>query len=92
MPDPLNARIKTMIVQTLRLEDVDPTSIRDEDPLIGSGLAIDSIDALELVVVLEKEYGIKIKSSEESMQALSSVLALVAFIRARADPARLPPL
>jgi len=92
MPDPLNARIKTMIVQTLRLEDVDPTSIRYEDPLICSGLAIDSIDALELVVVLEKEYGIKIKSSEESMQALSSVSALVAFIRARADPARLPPL
>ena len=92
MPDPLNARIKTMIVQTLRLEDIDPASIKDDEPLIGTGLSIDSIDALELVVALEKEYGIKIKSSEESMVALSSVSGLVAFIRERADPARLPPL
>jgi acyl carrier protein len=91
MPDPLNARIKAMIVQTLRLEDVDPSSIQDDDPLIGSGLSIDSIDALELVVALEKEFGIKIKSSEESRAALSSVSGLVAFIRARADPLRLPP-
>ena len=92
MPDPLNARIKTMIVQTLRLEDIDPSSIKDDDPLIGSGLSIDSIDALELVVALEKEFGIKIKSSEESRAALSSVSGLVAYIRARADPLRLPPL
>jgi acyl carrier protein len=91
MPDPLNARIKTMIVQTLRLEDIDPASIKDDEPLIGTGLSIDSIDALELVVALEKEYGIKIKSSEESMVALSSVSGLVAFIRQNADPSRLPP-
>jgi acyl carrier protein len=92
MPDPLNARLKTMIVQTLRLEDVDPASIKDDEPLIGSGLSIDSIDALELVVALEKEFGIKIKSSEEARAALSSVRGLAAFIRARADPLRLPPL
>ena len=92
MPDPLNARIKTMIVETLRLEDVDPASIKDDEPLIGTGLSIDSIDALELVVALEKEYGIKIKSSEEARAALSSVSGLAAFIRARADPLRLPPL
>jgi acyl carrier protein len=92
MPDPLNARLKTMIVQTLRLEDVDPASIKDDEPLIGSGLSIDSIDALELVVALEKEFGIKIKSSEEARAALSSVSGLAAFIRARADPLRLPPL
>ena len=91
MPDPLHARIKTMIVQTLRLEDIDPASIKDDEPLIGTGLSIDSIDALELVVALEKEYGIKIKSSEESMVALSSVSGLVAFIRQKADPSRLPP-
>jgi len=91
MPDPLNARIKTMIVQTLRLEDIYPASIKDDEPLIGTGLSIDSIDALELVVALEKEYGIKIKSSEESMVALSSVSGLVAFIRQKADPSRLPP-
>jgi acyl carrier protein len=91
MSDPLIDRIKVMIVQTLRLEDVGPASIDDEEPLIGSGLSIDSIDALELVVALEKEFGIKIKSSEESRAALSSVRGLAEFIRARADPLRLPP-
>ncbi|MEY2880620.1 MAG: hypothetical protein RLZZ15_3000 [Verrucomicrobiota bacterium] len=90
MPDPLHAHLKQLIVTTLRLEDLTPDQIKDEDPLIGSGLALDSIDALELVVTLEKEYGIKIASSEESREALATVASLARFIRARADPARLP--
>ena len=90
MADPLNTRLKHLIVDTLRLEDVKPEQINDEAPLIGSGLALDSIDAVELVVKLEKEFGIKIRSSEESRQALASVASLAAFIRARADPSRIP--
>jgi acyl carrier protein len=90
MPDPLNVRLKHLIVTTLKLEDVDPAELRDDEPLIGSGLNLDSIDALELVVTLEKEFGIKIGSSEESRQALASVAQLAQFIRARADPGRLP--
>lgn len=89
MDDPLLARIKHLIVETLRLEDVDPAQIEDDKPLIGSGLALDSIDALELVVRIEKEFGIKISSSEESRTALASVSSLAEFIRSRADPARL---
>jgi len=90
MADPLNTRLKHLIVDTLRLEDVKPEQINDEAPLIGSGLALDSIDAVELVVKLEKEFGIKIRSSEESRQALASVASLAAFIRQRADPSRIP--
>jgi acyl carrier protein len=90
MPDPLIPRLKQLIVTTLKLEDVSPADLPDDEPLIGSGLNLDSIDALELVVTLEKEFGIKISSSEESRQALASVAALAAFIRSRADPARLP--
>ncbi len=89
MNDPLADRIKKLIVETLRLEDVDPQQIENDKPLIGSGLALDSIDALELVVRIEKEFGIKISSSEESRMALASVASLVEFIRQRADPARL---
>lgn len=90
MPDPLNERLKKIIVETLRLEDITPEQIKDDDPLIGSGLSLDSIDALELVVQIEKEFGIKISSIEQSKQALASVASLAAFIRAHADPAKLP--
>jgi acyl carrier protein len=90
MADPLCTRLKHIIVQTLRLEDITPEQIKDDEPLIGSGLALDSIDALELVVQLEKEFGIKISSSEESKQALASVSSLAAFIRTRVEASRLP--
>ncbi|MBI4624676.1 MAG: acyl carrier protein [Verrucomicrobia bacterium] len=83
MTDPLIARLKVLIVETLRLEDVRAEDIFDDEPLFGSSrFGLDSIDALELVVRLEKEFGIKIGSSEESRRALSSVSALAAFIRA----------
>ena len=90
MPDPLNAKLKVLIVETLRLEDIVPADIPDDEPLVGGGLSLDSIDALELVVKLEKEFGIKIASSEESRGALASVNALAAYIRAHAAPGRLP--
>ncbi len=90
MSDPLLAKLKTLVVETLRLEDVVASEIPDDEPLIGGGLSLDSIDALELVVRLEKEFGIKISSSEESRIALASIQSLAAFIRAHAAPGRLP--
>jgi acyl carrier protein len=83
MPDPLVARLKSLIVQTLKLDDVRPEDIPDDEPLIGSQrFGLDSIDALELVVKLEKEFGVKISSSEESRKALANVQSLAEFIRA----------
>lgn len=89
MPDPLNEKLKVLMIETLRLEDVTPADIQDDEPLIGGGLSLDSIDALELVVRLEKEFGLKIGSSEESRTALASVNALSAYLREHADAARL---
>jgi acyl carrier protein len=84
MPDPLNAQLKQLIIATLKLDDVKPEDIPDDEPLIGSPkFGLDSIDALELVVKLEKDFGVKIGSSEESRAALASVGALAAYIRAR---------
>lgn len=84
MPDPLAARLKVLIVETLKLDDVRPEDIPEDEALFGSPrFGLDSIDALELVLKLEKEFGVKIGSSEESRQALASVSALAAFIRAR---------
>ncbi|HEY5079639.1 MAG TPA: phosphopantetheine-binding protein [Opitutaceae bacterium] len=90
MPDPLIPRLKQLIVETLRLEDVTPADIADSEPLLGGGLSLDSIDALELVVRLEKEFGIKIASSEEARSAMASVASLAAYVRERGDPSRLP--
>ena len=83
-PDPLTDRLKTLIVATLKLDGVRPDEIPDEEPLIGSPrFGLDSIDALELVLALEKEFGVKIGSSEESRKALTSVRTIADFIRSQ---------
>ena len=77
------ARIKRLIVESLHLEGTRPEMIEDEAPLFGEGLGLDSVDALELVVALEKEFGIKIKSQELGREVFSSVSTLSQFIEAR---------
>ena len=76
-------RIKRLIVDSLHLEGIRPEMIEDEAPLFGEGLGLDSVDALELVVALEKEFGIKIKSQELGREVFSSVSSLSEFIGAR---------
>ncbi len=76
-------RIKRLIVDSLHLEGIRPEMIEDEAPLFGEGLGLDSVDALELVVALEKEFGIKIKSQELGREVFSSVSSLSEFIEAR---------
>jgi len=82
--DFLKGQIKEMIRDCLDVDDVDVESIDDEAPLLGGPLELDSIDALELVIQVEKRYGVKIKSSEETRQALSSVSVLADYILERA--------
>ncbi len=77
-------RIKRLIVSSLNLEGMSPEMIGDDTPLFGEGLGLDSVDALELVVALEKEFGIKIKSQEIGREVFSSVSTLSEFIEARA--------
>jgi acyl carrier protein len=88
MSDPLTLRLKNLIISTLKLEGVRPEDIPDDEALIGSPrFGLDSIDALELVLALEKEFGVKIGSSEESRAALATVNSLAAFLRTRAPGA-----
>ena len=88
MSSELREELKQLIVETINLEDVNPAEIGDDEPLFGSGLDLDSIDALELVLQLEKRYGVKIKSSEASREALRSINTLAEFIEsARAEKA-----
>jgi acyl carrier protein len=75
--------LKAKIIESLKLQDITPEQIDDDAPLFGSGLGLDSIDALELVVMLEKNYGIVIKDIEEGRPAFRSVRTLGEFIQAK---------
>ena len=81
MSNDLNLELKNLVISTLNLEGVAPEDIGDDEPLFGSGLDLDSIDGLELVLNLEKTYGIKIGSSEASRDALKSINVLADYIR-----------
>lgn len=76
----LKSKVKDLIVRRLKL-DMDPATIEDAAPLFGEGLGLDSIDALELVLGLEQEFGIKVADEEVGVKAFSSVDALTGFIR-----------
>ena len=84
--DDLKKRVKELIVRQLKLE-IDPATIKDEVPLFGDAgesLGLDSIDALELVLGVEKEFGIKVQDEEVGVKAFSSVDTLCDFIRQKA--------
>jgi len=76
----LIAELKVKIIDTLSLLDVVAEDIRDDDRLVGGDLGIDSIDVLELVLMLEKDYGVKIESKDMGVQAFASVRALAEFV------------
>jgi acyl carrier protein len=86
-PSPLEtdiaARVKRLIVDNLHLDGLTPEMIDEHAPLFGEGLGLDSVDALELVVAVEKEFGIKIKSNEIGREVFSSVASLSRFIAGR---------
>jgi len=75
--------VKQMLIESLDLEDIEPSDLADDEPLFESGLDLDSIDALELVVGLEKKYGIKIGNSEESKRALRSIDTLADLVMSK---------
>ncbi len=73
--------LKKLIIETLKLEEVTPEDIEDEGQLFGDGLGLDSIDALELVVALEKTYGVSIPDSEVGQRVFRSVNTLAQFVK-----------
>jgi|TARA_R110002124_G_scaffold61005_2_gene167282 acyl carrier protein len=74
--------LKEQIVQYLNLLDINPVDIKDEEPLFGGDLGLDSIDSLELVVLLEREYGIKITNPAEGRKILVNVQQMAEYILA----------
>lgn len=72
--------LKKQIIEVLNLEEMKPEDIDAEAPLFGSGLGLDSIDALELIVLMEKQYGIKLKDPKEGKEIFKSVATMAEYI------------
>ncbi len=77
----LKEELKTKIIDQLNLEDTNITDISDDEPLFGDGLGLDSIDALELIVMLDKDYGIKLSDPKQGKKIFQSVDTMAAYIQ-----------
>lgn len=72
--------LKEQIIDVLNLEEMTPSDIDANAPLFGSGLGLDSIDALELIVLLEKKYGIKLANPAEGKEIFKSVASIADYV------------
>lgn len=79
----LKHRLKQMLIERLKFEDMTPEDIDDDEPLFGGGLGLDSIDALEIVVMLETEFGVKVKNETSARDAFRSISTLAQLVRER---------
>lgn len=76
----LKFELKEKIINLLNLEDVNVDEIQDTDALFGDGLGLDSIDALELIVMLDKDYGIKLLDPKEGKAIFQSINSMASYI------------
>ena len=76
----LKTELKTKIIEVLNLEEVSVKDIDDNDALFGDGLGLDSIDALELIVLLDKDYGIKLTDPKQGKDIFQSIETMAAYI------------
>ena len=78
--DNLREKLKVEIIELLNLEDMEPDDISNDELLFGDGLGLDSIDALELIVLLEKSYGLKVENPEEGQKIFQSINTMAEYI------------
>jgi len=76
----LHEQLKESIIEQLNLEDIEPADIDNDEPQFGDGLGLDSIDALELIVLLEKDYGIKLTDPAQSREIFVSINKMANYI------------
>ncbi len=72
--------LKLEIIKTLNLEEMSPEDISPDDNIFGEGLGLDSIDALELIVLMEKKYGIKLKDASEGKAIFQSIRTMAEYV------------
>lgn len=79
----LKEELKEKVIKALNLEEMKPDDIADEAPLFGEGgLGLDSIDVLELIVLLEKDYGIKVKSPKDGKEVFKNIRVMADYVAA----------
>ena len=78
--DELKRQLKQQIIAVLSLEEITPEAIVDSEPLFGEGLGLDSIDALELIVLMEKNYGIRLNNPAEGKAIFASLDTMADYI------------
>lgn len=83
MTTDLRRKLKELLIERLKFEDMTPDDIDDEAPLFAGGLGLDSIDALEIVVMLESEFGIKVKNEGSAREHFRSVATLADYVGER---------
>lgn len=76
----LKQQLKKQIITFLNLTGMEPDNIKDQEPLFGDGLGLDSIDSLELIVLLNREYGITIKDPKEGRKVLVNIDTMADYI------------
>ncbi len=76
----LKQQVKKQIIEFLNLTTVKPEDIKDDEPLFGEGLGLDSIDSIELIVLLSREYGITIQDPKEGRKILTDINTMVNYI------------
>ena len=80
MIEDLIPQVKQMIIDSLRIEGMSPEEIKTDDPLFGEGLGLDSIDALQLVVAMEKDFGVVVPDAATGTTVFVSVRSMAAYI------------
>src|SRR6476619_529065 len=76
----LRRKLKELLIERLKFEDMTPDDIGDDDPLFAGGLGLDSIDALEIVVMLESEFGIRVKNETSARDNFRTISTLATYV------------
>lgn len=88
----MKRKLKELLIERLKFEDMTPDDIDDDAPLFAGGLGLDSIDALEIVVMLESEFGIRVKNEGSARENFRSISALAHFVEQQVAQQKVRPI
>lgn len=87
--DNLMLKLKEQVIERLNLKDLKPENIGNDDPLFVEGIGLDSIDALELIVLLQQEYNIKLSNAEDGPRVFHSIRTMAEYITANSSAVKI---